>query len=82
MHEFEQNINNLRARIAALRSRLGSGVESAETPEVHRIYIPQEGTDISTSNTNTTDSSNKIDNISQVKNAELDALRAKLKGNK
>ena len=72
MDEFKQRINNIRARIAALRFRLEHRLDNESILD----NSPREQTPI----IETTDYDQSAIDERKAKSADLDALRAKLRG--
>ena len=89
MNEYERTAQSLKARIAALRSSLRGGIESFKASQVHRTQYtperPQEEERVHPKLEPDWDAIAKLtasNDEKEAKEAELNALKSKLKGNK
>jgi hypothetical protein len=89
MNEYERTAQSLKARIAALRSSLRGGIESFKAPQAQRIQDtterPTEAARMEPRVEPDWDAIAKLtasNDEKEAKEAELNALKSKLKGNK
>ena len=89
MDDYERHAASIRARIAALRSSIAGGLESYKAPQAQRIQDtterPKEEKRVEPRVEPDWDAINKLTAINdekEAKAAEMDAMKAKLRGNK
>jgi hypothetical protein len=89
MNDYQRTAANLRARIAALRSRLSLGIESFEDTQAPRVQYsakrPTQETRVESRVEPDWDAINRLkatNDAKEAKEAEMSAMKAKLRSNR